>query len=585
MPLTDPHPSNVTSCSAAFSKRRGPTLAARSTALALVWLAAGGATTGGPDAASPDVVGFELVPIARGLARPVAVTHAGDGSQRLFVVEKPGRVRVVRDGRLLPQPFLDITTRVNSSGEEQGLLGLAFHPSFEANSRFFVHYTRADGAVVVAMFTGSFDDPDVADGASERVLMTIPHPGSTDHNGGQLAFGPDGFLYVAVGDGGFAGDPSRNAQNRESLLGKILRVDVDVEESPYYRSPPDSPFAGATPGRDEIYALGFRNPWRFSFDRVTGDLWAGDVGQYCWEEIDRVVRGGNYGWNALEGDACFDPLSQRVCSSTDCDRSGYEPPVFVYDHSGGVCAITGGYVYRGTRSSAFAGTYVFADYCLDVLWGLRDGVRTDLIQSELALHVTSFGEDEAGEIYVVTDSVFGGSGSLSRLAPPACALTCPEPLTVTDLDGDGLETVSFPEPVAEGVCGDVACSPAAGSVFQLGATTVACVSASAGAACSFTVVVQPRGGAPAVTSCSPSGAPRRATLDVIVSGAGFAEGASVSLGPGVRVLAVTFVSATEIRVSVKVKRRAALRPRTVTVTNPNGTSAAARACFEVTRRA
>src|SRR5262245_49284528 len=298
-----------------------------------------------------------LEPVVTGLAGPVFVTHAGDGSGRLFVLERAGTIRVIDEGGTASL-FLDIRDRVTSGGSEQGLLGLAFHPGFRTNRRFFVNYTRRpDGATVIAEYRASMTDPNLAD-RNEIVLLTVPQPYS-NHNGGMIEFGPDGYLYIGMGDGGSSNDPEDRAQNVNELLGKILRIDVDrpASATQLYSSPPTNPFAGAIPGRDEIYAFGFRNPWRFSFDRLTDDLLAGDVGQSAREEIDRVVRGGNYGWRTFEGTRCTgsDP--------GPCDPSPFVPPIAEYENAGPRCAVTGGYVYRGSRGSLPSGTYLFGDFC------------------------------------------------------------------------------------------------------------------------------------------------------------------------------------------------------------------------------
>ncbi len=335
-------------------------------------------------------IGLEPV-VEDGLEEPVFVTHAGDGSGRLFVLEQPGRIRAVENGELTERPFLDIADRVNAGGE-RGLLGLAFHPEFPTNGRYVVNYTREpDGATVVSEFRVSPPDPNASDAASERVLLTIPQP-YANHNGGMIAFGPDGYLYIGMGDGGAAGDPQNRAQDPDDLLGKMLRIDVDGGEP--YAVPADNPFAeaGGNGGRPEIFALGLRNPWRFSFDRETGELYAGDVGQNAIEEIDIVERGGNYGWNIMEGTACYRPR-------TGCDPTGLEMPIAEYDQGGGRCSVTGGYVYRGAAVPTLRGTYVYGDYCSGEVFGLRDGRQTVLLEAGMA--ISSFGEDEAGELYVV----------------------------------------------------------------------------------------------------------------------------------------------------------------------------------------
>jgi len=372
---------------------------------------------GAPARAQTSIV---LEPVLSGLAAPIFVTHAGDGSGRLFVVEQGGTIRVLGPGAAAPTLFLDISDRVIAGGE-QGLLGLAFHPQYETNRRFFVDYTRrSDGATVIAEYHASAD-PDVAD-RTETILLTIAQP-FANHNGGMLAFGPDGFLYIGMGDGGSGNDPGNRAQNVNELLGKILRIDIDraASQTQLYSSPADNPYAGPTTGRDEIYALGLRNPWRFSFDRQTGDLVCGDVGQSAREEVDVITRGGNYGWRIFEGTQCTgnDP--------TLCNPAGFIMPIAEYGHTGGRCSITGGYVYRGSLGSLPAGSYVFGDYCSGEIF-LREGGQFGVLYATGA-NISSFGQDEAGELYV---TLYGGTvlhiaapGSCSTLsiAPPSRAFS------------------------------------------------------------------------------------------------------------------------------------------------------------------
>jgi uncharacterized repeat protein (TIGR03806 family) len=334
------------------------------------------------------------------LDRPVFLTHAGDGKDRIFVCMRRGRVRVFpnQEGPLVDRTFLDLRDRVNAGPSEGGLLSLAFHPQYAANGRFFVFYTHSDFYTRVSEFRVSADDPESADPGSERVLLDLRQPAS-NHNGGMLAFGPDGYLYVGLGDGGGSGDRYGNGQDPTTLLGAILRLDTDgAAEGAAYAIPPDNPFAGTDQGwRPEIWAYGLRNPWRFSFDRLTGNLWAGDVGQNAWEEIDLIQAGGNYGWNVMEGSHCYPP-------GADCRTDGLIPPVFEYSHDTGR-SITGGYVYRGTRWVRLLGTYVYADYSFRTIWGLRyeDGMVTEhQVLARSPFLVSSFGEDEAGELYVVS---------------------------------------------------------------------------------------------------------------------------------------------------------------------------------------
>ena len=354
---------------------------------------------------------IQLEPVvAAGLSSPLLVTHARDGSNRIFIVEKGGVVRVLPPGASAPTVFLDISAIVATAGE-QGLLGLAFHPQFAANRRFFVYYTRnPDGAIVVAEYGVPAGTPNRAADNSEAVLLSFAHPFS-NHNGGMIEFGNDGLLYIASGDGGSANDPFDNAQNINSLLGKILRINVDVPAAQLpYSSPPDNPFFGPTPGADEIYAFGLRNPWRFSFDRPTGRLFVGDVGQGQREEVDIITRGGNYGWRVLEGTYC------TGLGPAACDAPGLIPPVAEYGHTGGRCSVTGGYVYRGTRGTVPAGAYIYGDFCSGEIFMLHNGAPTLLLDTSLS--ISSFGEDQAGEIYVV-----GIGGSVARLTSPAPAPT------------------------------------------------------------------------------------------------------------------------------------------------------------------
>ena len=343
--------------------------------------------------------------VTEGLENPLFLTHAGDGSARLFVVEQPGRIRVLEGHTLLPAPFLDITKQVLSGGE-RGLLGLAFHPDYRHNGRFFVNYTRkSDGATVVAEYRRGATATSASQ--DERILLIVPQP-YPNHNGGMVAFGPDGYLYIGFGDGGSKGDPDNRAQNPQDLLGKILRIDVDRGDS--YGIPMDNPFAKQG-GRPEIYAIGLRNPWRFSFDIKTGNLWVADVGQYQWEEIDLVARGGNYGWRVMEGTHCFHP-------STDCRTTTFNLPLYEYAHEKGRCSITGGYVYRGQAISSLAGTYVYGDFCSGEIFVLQNSPREQLLNKarmilKTSLQISSFGEDAAGELYVLDHK-----GGVYRLSPP-----------------------------------------------------------------------------------------------------------------------------------------------------------------------
>ncbi len=353
----------------------------------------------------PSSVVLELNRVASGFEQPVHATHAGDGSGRLFVVERAGRIRGLDGGTPRARPFLDITDLVGSGYVEQGLLSVAFHPNYRANGLFFVDYTDKAGNTVVARYRVGAD-PNVADRSSATTILTIDQP-YQNHNGGQLAFGHDGYLYIGMGDGGSAGDPHHNGQSLATLLGKLLRIDVNGG-SPY-AIPPDNPFRGTAGARPEIWALGLRNPWRFSFDRETGDLFIGDVGQDAREEVDLEPagsRGGrNYGWNTMEGSSCFRPAS-------GCNRTGLELPIAEYGHDRG-CSITGGFRYRGADVPALRGGYFFADFCSGRIWGMASDAgrwtKTELLNSGLS--ITSFAEDERGELYVMELS----NGTLYRL--------------------------------------------------------------------------------------------------------------------------------------------------------------------------
>lgn len=351
----------------------------------------------------PPPVQLTLLEVATGLQQPVYLTAPPDDS-RLFIVEQPGRIRIVKDGQLLSQPFLDIDSIV-SSGGERGLLGLAFHPSYAGNGFFYVNYTDNSGDTRVVRYTRSAN-PDLADPASASVVLAVDQPFG-NHNGGQVLFGPDGMLYIPLGDGGSGGDPQNNAQTLTTLLGKLLRIDVN-SGSPY-AIPPDNPFAGQQGARPEIWAFGLRNPWRTSFDRGSNLYYIADVGQNREEEVnavDRTLAGVNYGWRIMEGSGCY--------NSTDCDRTGLTLPVHTYSTSGGNCAVTGGYVYRGAAIPEIAGHYFFTDHCTGGLRSLRVENLTaqDVRQWDVGStgNVSSFGEDASGELYIV-----GHGGTVWRI--------------------------------------------------------------------------------------------------------------------------------------------------------------------------
>ncbi len=363
----------------------------------------------GTAGANTPSVTFE--PVITGIEMPMLATNAGDGSGRLFIVENSGRIHIATGGSVLGVPFLDITHRVRSDHSETGLLSLAFHPNYAANGLFYVYFTSVEDTNSLVRYQVSASDPNQADPESAKVILALPDRFPQYHNGGTIAFGPDGYLYLSTGDEGTNLDEADNAQSRLSLYGKLLRLDVDNGDP--YAIPPDNPFVGLDDARPEIWASGLRNPWRFSFDRLTSDIYIGDVGQETWEEVNfqpAASSGGeNYGWNRMEGTHCF-PLG------SDCNPSPFVLPVTEYDHGDGEhCAVIGGHVYRGTLSPALTGAYLFADVCSGQLWSLRrdgagDWVRTPLTRTDM--NITSFGEDEAGEIYVTTFQ----SGAVWRIA-------------------------------------------------------------------------------------------------------------------------------------------------------------------------
>lgn len=361
---------------------------------------------------------IRLLPfISSGLTSPVFMTSARDGTNRLFIVQQGGIIRVLQPGSTTPTTFLNITSRVLSGGE-RGLLGLAFHPQYSTNRRFFVYYTRqTDGAIQIAEYQTSASDPNVAD-MTEKIIITVPHPTNSNHNGGTVAFGPDGYLYAGHGDGGSANDPPNNAQNINQLLGKIIRIDINgvpPAQFPQYNIPPDNPYAGATPGADEIFVIGMRNPYRFSFDRGgTNQLWAADVGQGATEEVDIITLGGNYGWRAYEGTNCTN-LSPALCTG-GATPIVQTPPVFQYGHTGGRCSVTGGFVYRGPQGSLPLGGYIYADYCSGEIFLWSNNQQNLLV--DLAIRIVAFGEDESGELYVI-----GENGTIQRVARAEVSIT------------------------------------------------------------------------------------------------------------------------------------------------------------------
>lgn len=363
-----------------------------------------------PTATATPAVLSEIIlkPVASGFVEPTYLAHAGD--ERLFVVEKAGRIQIVTGEGPGSTPFLDIVDRVGSNRSEQGLLSLAFHPNFDQNGRFYVNYTNLGGNTIVSSFLVSPDDPNRAQADSEQILLQVNQP-FANHNGGQIKFGPDGYLYIGMGDGGSQGDPQNNGQDGRTLLGSLLRIDVDGGTP--YEIPSNNPYDASSGQAEELWATGLRNPWRFSFDRQTGDLYLTDVGQNNWEEVNfqhaNWTGGANYGWNILEGSHCYRTQS--------CIQEGLVLPVAEYSHDGGNCSITGGYVYRGEQYPLLRGNYFFADYCSGTFWSLlrhpdASWQQTVVLQSDL--FVSSFGEDVNGELYALDIA----SGTIYQLTSP-----------------------------------------------------------------------------------------------------------------------------------------------------------------------
>ncbi len=332
--------------------------------------------------------------------QPVFLTHSNDNTNRVYVVQQNGIIKVFPNDSSAQSAtaFLDISQRLSSSVGEEGLLGLAFHPHYAQNGYFFVNYTaRSPRRTVVARYSVSAGNRDVADPESGVTILEVYQPYG-NHNAGMLMFGLDGYLYVGMGDGGSAGDPQNRAQNLDSLLGKMLRIDVDTAVAPRnYGIPPDNPLVGNPQGfREEIYAWGLRNPWRYSQDPVTGEVWVGDVGQNLWEEIDLLHRGGNYGWRIMEGTHCYNP-------SMGCDTTGLIMPITEYSHGAGGCSVTGGYVYRGAARPDLRGAYIYGDYCSGRIWALyyQNGqVAAESLLVDSPFVISSFGVDEKNELYV-----------------------------------------------------------------------------------------------------------------------------------------------------------------------------------------
>ena len=382
-------------------------LAAASSLLVAVLIA-----TSAVPAPTQAAISLRLKTIATGIPSPVGMANAGDGSGRLFVLEQRGRIRVItKGGTLRSRPFLEIRGRVSCCGE-RGLLGIAFHPRFEKNRRFYLAYTDSTGALVVGEYRRKKAYANRAS-TKERRILRVPHPGYGNHNAGQLAFGPDGYLYIGTGDGGGSGDPGENAQNRRRLLGKILRIAPNVSSAtPAYRIPSTNPYAKSTTRRREIWSYGLRNPWRFSFDRSTGALWIADVGQAKYEEVNRALRsagggrGSNFGWDQYEAFSCYEG---------PCTATGKTFPLARYAHGANGCSVIGGYVYRGSRYPALAGKYVFGDYCSGRIWSVNAGGASrqkPVLLRDTSITISAFGEAENGTLYLLDY----GRGRVLRIA-------------------------------------------------------------------------------------------------------------------------------------------------------------------------
>lgn len=367
-------------------------------------------------AEAPDLTQAVLTEVASGFTYPLLVTHAGDGSGRLFVVEQHGVIKLIEDGTVGASPFLDITDRVSGAVlrgySEMGLLGLVFAPDYAESGVFYVNYVDKNQVTVVSQFNVSADDPNVADPASEVVLFTLRQP-FPNHNGGHMAFGPDGYLYISVGDGGAANDPLTTGQDPSDWYGSLLRISVDGSGA--YTVPEDNPSAADDRFAPETWQYGLRNAWKFSFDRATGDLYVADVGQNLYEEVNFIPAdegsGANYGWSDFEGN---DPFNATTAPE------GMVEPFFVYPHSGGECSVTGGYVYRGEAIEALEAVYVFGDFCTGRMWASwRDAdaawQTVDFLRAGFS--VSGFGEDEAGELYVLDYQ----NGAVYRFDPAAAS--------------------------------------------------------------------------------------------------------------------------------------------------------------------
>ena len=417
-------------------------------------------------AGDPTNVQLAAQPLLSGFTLPTYMVPAGDGSGRLFVVEQAGRIQLIKSGTKQGTPFLDISSLVAYTvGGERGLYTVAFSPHYATDGNFYVNYARFSsdasqlGDIILARYHVSAN-ADVADVARAQILLTVPHHQFSNHNGGTVAFGPDGYLYMSIGDGGSGGDPNGNGQNTQVLLGKMLRLDVSGVGA--YTIPPSNPFVGnAAAGAPEVWAYGLRNPWRYSFDAPSGTLFIGDVGQNLFEEVDAVsapvtptglnthIPAVNFGWRTMEGNHCYDPVHPST-PLPSCNEAGLTLPVREYDHTTGDCAITGGFVYRGTRYPSLIGLYLYADYCSGRIWSLdqpSQGVWRNTLLLDTPYNIDSFGTDESGELYITTLGSGVGGNSIFQLVDNAVARAPAPHATATNISTPAPAPVPTSRPV------------------------------------------------------------------------------------------------------------------------------------------